>query len=164
MSAEMTVTSEMNAESVPPPEEPPKQENAPTKKTWTCSRCGKVIEWLPPAVRHLNPSKILCLECQKAKKAAEASADAPAPAPSAPAPVDAPASAPAPAREAPKHANQRRSAGGRHGHRAQAPREMVSLEVVELCAFRTGIAPPQVEALLLSIRRHMASANAVSSE
>ena len=144
MSVETTNAPEMNADGVPPSEEPPKQENAPTKKTWTCSQCGKVIEWLPPAVRHLHPSKIRCLECQKAKKASEAPAEAPTPAPS-----------PAPAREAPRHAapQQRRPAGGPH-RRAQAPREL-TLEVVELCAFRSGIAPPQVEALLLAIRSHM---------
>ena len=138
MSAEMTVA-EMNAEGIPPPEEPPKQEKsqkAEKKKTWICSQCGDEIEWLPPAVRHLHPSKIRCLKCQKAKSGAEASADAPPPAP-----------------EAPRHAApQRRPAGAMH--RAQAPRAL-TLEVVELCAFRSGLAPPQVEALLATIRSHM---------
>lgn len=135
MSVEMTVALEMNADGIPPPEEPPKQENSQkvAKKTWICSQCGAVIEWLPPQVRHLHPSKICCLKCQKAKKVSEAPADAHSP-----------------AHEAPRHAaQQRRPAGG--PHRAQAPRGL-TLEVVELCAFRSGIAPPQVEALLNAIR------------
>ena len=137
MSVEMTVA-EMNAEGIPPPEEPPKQNNsqkAEKKKTWICSQCDAEIEWLPPAVRHLHPSKILCLKCQKAKKVSEAPADAPPPAP-----------------EAPADAPQRRPAGA--PHRAQAPRAL-TLEVVELCAFRSGLAPPQVEALLATIRGHL---------
>ncbi len=139
MSVEMTVA-EMNAEGIPPPEEPPKQENPQKaeKKTWICSQCGAVIDWLPPKVRHLHPSKIRCLKCQKAKSGAEAPADVPPPAPEAPR-----AAAP-----------QRRPAGGHHGHRAQAPR-VLTLEVVELCAFRSGIAPPQVEALLAAIRSQL---------
>ena len=143
MSVEMTNAPEMNADGVPPPEEPPHQENAPAKRTWVCSRCGATIDWLPEKVRHLHPSKICCLSCQKAKKASEAPADAPAP-------------PPAPVREAPRHAapQQRRPAGGSQHRRAQAPREL-TLEIVELCAFRSGIAPPQVEALLLAIRSHM---------
>ncbi len=134
-----------NAAGAPAPEEPPKQEtsqkDAHKKKTWICSNpdCKARIEWLPEKVRHLHPSKILCLKCQKAKKAAEAPADAP------------------PVREAPRHAApQRRPAGGPPDRRAQAPRAL-SLEVVELCAFRSGIAPPQVEALLAAIRSHIAS-------
>lgn len=137
MSVEMTVAPEMIAEgSQQPPEEPPKQDmtqNA-AKKTWICSQCGATINWLPEKVRHLHPSKIRCLHCQKAKSGAEAPANASS----------------APDREAPRHAaQQRRPAGG--PHRAQAPRGL-TLEVVELCAFRTGIAPPQVEALLAAIR------------
>ena len=137
MSVDMTVA-EMSAEGIPPPEEPPKQERPQkAKKTWICSVCGATIDWLPEKVRHLHPSKIRCLKCQKAKTVAEAPADAPAP----------------PAHEAPRHAApQRRPAGG--PHRAQAPRGL-TLEVVELCAFRSGIAPPQVEALLAAIRSHM---------
>ena len=141
MSVEMTVA-EMNAEGIPPPEEPPKQENPQKaeKKTWICSQCGAVIDWLPPKVRHLHPSKIRCLKCQKAKEGAEAPADVPPP--------------PPPVPEAPARPPQRRPAGGHHDRRAQAPRGL-TLEVVELCAFRSGIAPPQVEALLAAIRSHM---------
>lgn len=142
MSVEMTVAE--NAAGTPP-EEPPKQETtekAATKKTWICSKCGAVIDWLPPKVRHLHPSKICCLKCQKAKKVSEAPADAPAPPPPAPE---------APARPAPQ---QRRPAGGPQNRRAQAPRGL-SLELVELCAFRSGIAPPQVEALLAALRSQL---------
>ena len=137
MSVEMTVALEMNAEgSQQPPEESPTQENSQkaAKKTWTCSQCGEVIPYLPPKVRHLHSSKIRCLKCLKDNKVAEAPADAPAP---------------APVHEAPRAAPKQRHAGG--PHRAQAPRGL-TLEVVELCAFRSGIAPPQVETLLAAIR------------
>ena len=142
MSVEMTAP-EMNADAgaPAPPEEPPKQEapqKAAKKKTWICGNpdCKAVIEWLPEKVRHLHPSKIRCLKCQKAKQAAEAPADAPAK-----------------VREAPKRAaQQHRPAGAMH--RAQAPREL-TLDIVELCAFRSGIAPPQVEALLAALRSHL---------
>ena len=145
MSVEMTVAENATA-GAPPPEEPPKQENpqkAAPKKTWICSQCGAEIEWLPPAVRHLHPSKIRCLKCQKAKKVTEA------------APAEAPTTPP-PAREAPTRPapQQRRPAGGHHDRRAQAPRGL-TLDVVELCAFRSGIAPPQVEALLAALRSHI---------
>lgn len=134
MSVEMTAATEMISEA-PTPEEIPKQENASQsaapKKTWICSKCRATIDWLPPAVRHLHPSKICCLTCQKAKKAAEA---------------------PAEAHEAQKRApHQRRPAGGPQDHRAQAPRGL-TLELVELCAYRTDIAPSQVKALLDAIR------------
>ena len=136
MSVEMTVTAPEMFADAPPPEQPPKQDNsqnAPHKKTWICSKCGVTIDWLPEKVRHLHPSKILCLKCQKAKKVSEASADAPPP-----------------VHEAPRHAaQQRRPAGG--PHRAQVPC-VLTLDLVELCAFRSGIAPPQVEALLTAIR------------
>ena len=140
MSVEMTVATEMIAEgSQQPPEEPPKQEKqkAAAKKTWICSQCGATIDWLPEKVRHLHPSKIRCLKCQKAKKDTEA-----------------PAEVPPPAREAPKHAAPQRRPAGAPQHRAQAPRGL-TLELVELCAYRSGIAPPQVEALLTAIRSQL---------
>ena len=140
MSVEMTAP-EMNAEGQQPPEEPPKQEapqKAAKKRTWICGndKCKAVIDWLPEPVRRLPPHLIRCKKCQMAKQAAEASADAPAK-----------------VREAPKRAaQQHRPAGATH--RAQAPREL-TLEAVELCAFRSGIAAPQVEALLTALRSHL---------
>lgn len=145
MSVEMTVSApEMNAEgSQQPPEEPPKQDasqHAAPKKTWTCSKCGATIDWLPPKSRHLHPSKVLCLKCLKAKKGTEAPADVP--------------SSPPPAREAPRHAPQRRPAGGPQDRRAQAPRGL-TLEIVEACALRVGIDPDQVDSLLACIRSRL---------
>ena len=146
MSVEMTAP-EMIPEGVPPPEEPPKQETpqkAAHKKTWTCSQCGATIDWLPEKVRHLHPSKIRCLKCQKAKKVSEASADAPPPVPP-----------PAPVREAPVRPapQQRRPARG-HNHGAQAPHEF-DLRDIELAAYRAGIARSQVEALLAELRSRL---------
>ena len=117
------------------PVQDPKQGNsaAHEKKTWICSQCGATIDWLPPKARHLHPSKIRCLKCQKAKKDTEAPAEVP------------------PAREAPKHAAPQRRPAGAQQHRAQAPRGL-TLELVELCAYRSGIAPSQVEALLTALR------------
>ena len=143
MSVEMTAP-EMNADAgaPAPPEEPPKQDNpqkaVAKKRTWICGNpdCKAVIDWLPESVRRLHPSKIRCLKCQKAKQAAEAPADAPAK-----------------VHEAPKRAAQQHRPAGAP-HRAQAPREL-TLDVVELCAYRSGIAPPQVEALLAALRSHM---------
>lgn len=140
MSVEMTAP-EMNAEGQQPPEEPPKQEapqKAAKKRTWICGNpdCKAVIEWLPEKVRHLHPSKIRCLKCQKAKQAAEAPADAPAK-----------------VQEAPKRAAQQHRPAG-VPRRARAPLEL-TIEIVELCAFRSGIAPPQVEALLTAIRGYI---------
>lgn len=147
MSVEMTVAPEMHVTegSQQPPEEPPKQEAAPQnaapKKTWTCSQCGKEFDWLPPQVRHLKPEIICCKNCHTAKKASKA-------------PAEAPASPPAPAREAPARPapQQRRPAGG--PHRAQAPR-VLTLEIVEACALRVGIDPPQVDSLLACIRSRL---------
>lgn len=130
----MTVVKETSVQ----PEELPMQEapqSAAPKKTWICSQCKATINWLPEKVRHLPPSKICCLTCQKAKKGTEAPADVP------------------PAHEAPKRAaQQHRQAGA--PHRAQAPRGL-TLEVVELCAFRAGVPSTQVEALLAALRSHM---------
>lgn len=131
----------------PPPEEPPKQEspqNAAPKKTWICSQCNATIDWLPPQVRHLHPSKIRCLKCQKAKKVSEAPAEAPAPVPP-----------PAPAREAPVRAapQQRRPARG-HPPRAQAP-PVLTLELIGFCAFSVGLEKTQVDSLLACIRSRL---------
>lgn len=159
MSVEMTAP-EMNAEGTQqPPEEPPKQKvsRKAAKRTWICSteNCGAVIHWLPDGVDKLPPELIRCKKCQKAFEAAEAAktAEAPADAPAPPAPVrEAPKRAPKHAGP-PKHApQQRRPAGAMH--RAQAPRGL-TFEAVELCAFRAGIAPPQVNALLTALRSHI---------
>lgn len=135
---EMTVATEIIPEA-PASEEIPAQETLQSvapKKTWRCSKCDATIEWLPEKVRHLHPSKILCLHCQKARKASEAPSTSSA-------------------HEAPKRApHQRRPAGGPQDHRAQAPRGL-TLELVELCAFRSGIAPSQVKDLLDAIRGHL---------
>ena len=153
MSVEM-IAPEMNADAGPPapPEEPPKQE-APqkaAKRTWICKECGVVIHWLPDGVAKLDPSLIRCKKCQKAFEAAEAAkANTNAPPPPA---HEAPKRADKHA--APKHAAPQRRPAGPPPRRAQAPREL-TLEVVELCAFRSGIAPPQVEALLAALRSHM---------
>ncbi len=143
MSVEMTVAE--NAAGAPAPEEPPKQETpqkAAHKKTWICSQCGATIDWLPEKVRHLHPSKIRCLKCQKAKKVSEAPADAPPPPP------------PAPVREAPARAapQQRRPAGP--PRRAQAP-PVLTFDIVEACALRVGIDPAQVDSLLAAIRSRL---------
>ncbi len=155
MSVEMTAP-EMNADagSPAPPEEPPKQE-APqkvAKRTWICtnSKCKAVIDWLPKGARKLDPSLIRCKKCQKAfedAEAAKANADAPPP-PVHEAPKRAAKHAP------PTHAPPQRRPAGPPPRRAQAPREL-TLEVVELCAFRSGITPPQVEALLAALRNHI---------
>lgn len=145
MAAEMTAN-EMVPEGAPPPEEPPKQEspqNSAPKKTWICGNpeCRAVIEWLPPQVRHLHPSKIRCLKCQKAKKDTKAPTEVPPPVPP-----------PAPVREAPvRAAPQQRPHMRGHNHRTQAP-PVLTLEVVEACALRVGIDPAQVDSLLACIR------------
>ena len=145
MSVEMTVAENATA-GAPPPEEPPKQETpqkAAHKKTWICSQCGVTIDWLPEKVRHLHPSKIRCLKCQKAKKVSEPAADAPPPPPP-----------PAPAREAPVRPapQQRRPAGP--PRRAQAP-PVLTLDIVEACALRVGIDAKQVDSLLAAIRSRL---------
>lgn len=133
-----------------PQEEP--QKNVP----WTCTNpgCNAKIEWwkLPEIVRAYGPKKILCKTCSDAKKGKK-TAVAPATAP------------PQPVPEVPKPAaKQRRPAAVMQ--RAPVPRVPVTprcltLEVVELCAFRAGIASPQVKDLLAAIRSHM---NASSDE
>ena len=124
----------------PFPEEPPKQEkqDATHKETWICSRCGAVIEWLPPRARSLPPSEICCLSCQKAKKGVEAHAKAP---------VE--------IREAPRRADQqRRRADGSQDRRAPVPRGL-TIELVELSAYRVGIPQHHVQALLAALRSHL---------
>jgi hypothetical protein len=124
MSSDMTVAvtvTEAVAE-VPPSEE--------TQKTQRCcSNCGAPIERVP---ENFKGKQLLCPNCLKAKKAAKDSSKAPSP-----------------AHEAPRRGTQqRRPAGGSQDR--HAPRGL-TLEIVELCAFRTGIAPPQVKDLLAAI-------------
>lgn len=177
MSVEMTVP-EMMVGGAPPPEEPPKEKIEQAKMTWTCSRCGAEMNWLPESVRHLPPSAILCINCVMAKKAAKASAAAPSkptnastnpsaqeqsqvpestPEVPAPAPVQtSEAQASRSTREALARHLRRRPAGGPNNRRAPAPR-VLTLDAVELCAFRIGIPAAQVDELLATLRRHLSS-------
>ena len=123
MSAEMTLSEQTVVQAQP--QETPVQaqpQEAKPKQTWICGNpeCHAVIDWIPFAVRHLHPSKIRCLKCQKAKAANNPSQNGSKP-------------------EAPKP--QRKN-----------PSSPLTLEMVELHAYRTGLSHDQVEALLSSLR------------
>lgn len=174
MSVEMTV-SEFGNDGVPPPEEPPKQDKHDKQKSvpWYCTNpsCGVPIKWwkLHESVRAFGPKHILCKTCSDARKVAKMGTRTVAEAPPADAPPPTPEDAtrappqrrrtdlpPPTAHEDARRAPQRRHAGGPPDRRANAPRGL-TLDVVELCAFRTGIAQPQVEALLAAIRSRLAA-------
>ena len=124
MSAEMTLSEQtvVNEQPQETPVQAQPQENKP-KQTWICGNpeCHAVIDWIPFSVRHLHPSKIRCLKCQKAKAANNPSQNGSKP-------------------EAPKQPQRK------------TPSSPLTLETVELHAYRTGIPRPQVEALLSSLR------------
>ena len=124
----MTVAVTEAVAEVPPSEVPQK----------TCSHCGAAIDRVP---ENFKGKQLLCPNCLKAKKAAKDSSKAPSP-----------------AHEAPRRGYQQRRPNGAHQDRrptggsqdCHAPRG-VTLQVVELCAFRIGLAPPQVKDLLAEI-------------
>ena len=70
MSVDMTVAPEVNAEGIPPSEEPPKQENPQNAAgiTRVCSKCKAVVENVNSRAQQVNASKFLCSKCLKAKK------------------------------------------------------------------------------------------------
>ena len=133
MSSDMTVAVAV-AEAVA--EVTPSEESQKTQRI--CSHCGAAVERVP---ENFKGSKLLCHNCLKAKKAAKDSSKAPSP-----------------AHEAPRRGPQQRRPTGAHQDRrpagssqdCRAPRGL-TLQVVELCAFRIGLAPPQVKDLLAEI-------------